>query len=47
MIDVNCASIPGDLFDQELFGPEESALTSAILRSNGLITDIAQVINSL
>ncbi len=36
-IDVNCASIPGDLFDQELFGPEKSTLTSAILRANGLI----------
>ncbi len=37
-IDVNCAAIPGDLFDQEMFGPEKSTLTSAILRSNGLIS---------
>ncbi len=36
-IDVNCASIPGDLFDQELFGQEKGAFTSAILRNNGLI----------
>jgi two-component system, NtrC family, response regulator AtoC len=36
-IDVNCASTPGDLFDQELFGQEKGALTSAILRNNGLI----------
>lgn len=36
-IDVNCASIPGDLFDQELFGQEKGTLTSAILRNNGLI----------
>lgn len=36
-IDVNCASIPGDLFDQELFGQEKGAITSAILRNNGLI----------
>lgn len=36
-IDVNCASIPGDLFDQELFGQEKNAISSAILRNNGLI----------
>ena len=36
-IDVNCASIPGDLFDQELFGQEKGTITSAILRNNGLI----------
>jgi len=36
-INVNCASIPGDLFDQELFGQEKGAFSSAILRNNGLI----------
>ena len=36
-IDVNCASIPGDLFDQELFGQEKGTISSAILRNNGLI----------
>jgi len=36
-IDVNCASIPGDLFDQELFGQEKGGFGSAILRNNGLI----------
>lgn len=36
-IDVNCASIPGDLFDQELFGHEKGTITRAILRNNGLI----------
>lgn len=36
-IDVNCASIPGDLFDQELFGQEKGAFGSAISRHNGLI----------
>jgi len=36
-IDVNCASIPGDIFDQELFGQEKGAFGGAILRHNGLI----------
>lgn len=36
-IDVNCATIPGDLFDQELFGQEKGALADALLRKNGLI----------
>jgi len=36
-IDVNCASIPDDLFDQELFGQEGGAFGGALLRKNGLI----------
>lgn len=36
-IDVNCASIPGDLFDQELFGQEGGTFGGALLRKNGLI----------
>lgn len=36
-VEVNCASIPGDLFDQELFGNQKGMFTSAILRNNGLI----------
>ncbi len=36
-VEVNCASIPGDLFDQELFGHQKGVFTSAILRNNGLV----------
>lgn len=36
-IDVNCASIPSDLFDQEFFGQEKGKLSNALLRNNGLI----------
>lgn len=36
-IDVNCASIPEDLFDQELFGQEKNKLSNVLLRNNGLI----------
>ncbi len=36
-VDVNCASIPGDLFDQELFGQDKGPLSRTILRNNGLI----------
>lgn len=36
-IDVNCGSIPADLFDQELFGQEVGALAGVLMRKNGLI----------
>lgn len=36
-IDVNCASIPVDLFDQEFFGQEKGKLSNVLLRNNGLI----------
>ena len=36
-IDVNCASIPSDLFDQELFGQDKGSLAGALSRKNGLI----------
>lgn len=36
-VDVNCGSIPADLFDQELFGQEKGTLAGALLRKNGLI----------
>lgn len=37
-IDVNCGSIPADLFDQELFGQEMGSLAGALNRKNGLIS---------
>lgn len=36
-VDVNCGSIPADLFDQELFGQEKGTLAGALMRKNGLI----------
>jgi len=36
-VDVNCGSIPADLFDQEMFGQEKGTLASALMRKNGLI----------
>lgn len=36
-VDVNCGSIPADLFDQEMFGQEKSTLAGALMRKNGLI----------
>ncbi len=36
-VEVNCASIPGDLFDQELYGQAKGTFTGAILRNNGLV----------
>jgi DNA-binding NtrC family response regulator len=36
-VDVNCASIPSDLFDQELFGQEKGSFAGALSRKNGLI----------
>lgn len=36
-IDVNCASIPSDLFDQELFGQDKGSFAGALNRKNGLI----------
>ncbi len=36
-VDVNCGSIPADLFDQELFGLEKGTFAGALMRKNGLI----------
>ena len=36
-VDVNCASIPSDLFDQALFGQEKGSFAGALSRKNGLI----------
>ena len=36
-VDVNCGSIPADLFDQELFGQEKATFAGALMRKNGLI----------
>ena len=36
-VDVNCGSIPADLFDQELFGQEKGTFAGALMRKNGLI----------
>lgn len=36
-VDVNCASIPSDLFDQELFGQDKGSIAGALSRKNGLI----------
>lgn len=36
-IDVNCATIPVDLFDQEFFGQEKGKFSNVLLRNNGLI----------
>lgn len=36
-VDVNCASIPSDLFDQELFGHDRGSIAGALSRKNGLI----------
>lgn len=37
-VDVNCGSIPADLFDQEMFGQDKGALAGVLLRKNGLIS---------
>lgn len=36
-VDVNCATIPSELFDQELFGHDKGTLAGALMRKNGLI----------
>ncbi|MDU8941817.1 sigma-54 dependent transcriptional regulator [Ovoidimarina sediminis] len=36
-VDVNCATIPAELFDQELFGQDKGTLAGALMRKNGLI----------
>lgn len=36
-VDVNCGSIPADLFDQEMFGQDKGPLAGALVRKNGLI----------
>ncbi|WP_108484820.1 sigma-54 interaction domain-containing protein [Oceaniglobus ichthyenteri] len=36
-VDVNCASIPADMFDQELFGQDKGSFAGALSRKNGLI----------
>jgi DNA-binding NtrC family response regulator len=36
-VDVNCASIPSDLFDQELFVQDRGSFAGALSRKNGLI----------